>query len=42
MGIGEGGKSLVEMLEQRDRLIKETGYFYGLEEMALHEGTRPK
>jgi len=37
MGIGEGGKSLAEMLEERDRLIKETGYFYGLEKMALHD-----
>jgi len=37
MGIGEGGKSLAVMLEERDRLIKETGYFYGLEKMELHD-----
>jgi len=37
MGIGEGGKSLVEMLEERDRLIAQTGYFYGLEQLVLHD-----
>jgi len=37
MGIGEGTKSLFKMLNERDRLIKETGYFCGLEKLEMHD-----
>jgi len=37
MGIGYQNQSLREMLEDRGRLLGETGYLWGLEELALHQ-----
>jgi len=37
MGIGQGGKTLLKMLTERDRLTKETGRFYGVEMLILHD-----
>jgi acetone carboxylase alpha subunit len=34
-GIGEEGKSLKEMLEESERLLEETGYYYGLQDLSL-------
>ena len=36
-GIGEGGKTLIQMLEERDKAYRETGYMYGLEKLELYE-----
>jgi len=35
MGIGYGGKTLKEMLEESERLWKETGHYYGIKEITL-------
>ena len=37
MGIGWDGKSLKEMLKERDRLIEQTGRYYGIEELKLRK-----
>ena len=37
MGIGYQDKSLKEMLEERDRLLGETGCLWGLKELELHQ-----
>ena len=37
MGIGYGGKTLKEMLEEDRMLFKETGYYYGLKELKLRK-----
>jgi len=34
-GIGENGKTLLQMLTEADRLWEDTGYYYGLEELKL-------
>lgn len=34
---GEGGLTLREMLEQRDRLTEETGHYYGVTELTLRD-----
>jgi N-methylhydantoinase B/acetone carboxylase alpha subunit len=35
MGICENGKTLIEMVEERERIFEETGHAYGLKEMKL-------
>ncbi|MEM1587188.1 MAG: hydantoinase B/oxoprolinase family protein [Candidatus Bathyarchaeia archaeon] len=35
MGIGLGGKTLKELLEENKRLFTETGYYYGVKELTL-------
>jgi len=35
LGIGEGGTTLRQMLEKSEGLLEETGYYYGLEDLAL-------
>ena len=37
MGIGYEGTSLSEMLQRRDRLLNDTGYLWGLQDLALHQ-----
>lgn len=37
MGIGHQGKTLSEMLAEKDRLFRETGHIYGLTRLPLHE-----
>jgi acetone carboxylase alpha subunit len=37
MRIGENGKTLKEMLEEKDRLLEETGCLWGLKELELHQ-----
>ena len=37
MGIGYEGKTLKEMLQDRDRLLGETGCLWGLERLCLHD-----
>lgn len=37
MGIGPGGKTLVELLEESERLYRETGRYWGLERLELYE-----
>jgi N-methylhydantoinase B/oxoprolinase/acetone carboxylase alpha subunit len=36
-GIGYGGKTLKEMLEESEKLWRETGYYYGLKELKLRK-----
>ena len=35
MGLGYMGRTLKEMLEEKDRLFEETGRLYGLEELSV-------
>jgi acetone carboxylase alpha subunit len=35
MGIGRDGKTLEEMLVEKEQLYRETGYYYGLKELPL-------
>ena len=37
MGICRGGKTLMEVINERDRLFRETGYLWGLEKLELME-----
>ncbi|HEY49838.1 MAG TPA: hypothetical protein G4O13_07315, partial [Dehalococcoidia bacterium] len=34
-GIGPAGKVLKDMLEEKERLFQQTGYYYGLKELRL-------
>jgi len=42
MGICYQGKTLLEVVEERERLFKDTGYAYGLDELDLVEGDPAK
>ena len=36
MGIGPGGRSLRDLLEESERLFRETGYYWGLKDLELY------
>lgn len=38
MGIGPGGKTLLELLKESERLYAETGHYWGLKKLELYEG----
>ncbi|MEM1593723.1 MAG: hypothetical protein QXI53_05145, partial [Archaeoglobaceae archaeon] len=37
MGIAPGGKTLLELLEESEKLYRDTGFYWGLERLELYE-----